>query len=106
MVLVGTNHIKCVVIGDDCVGKTSMLVSYATKRFPTNYVPSAFDNYAGKFYSYSTNLYICIYLYNYMREKHIFCGLFLSIWTTEQYYSKYAYNCMYDIYLFLLSPFI
>lgn len=72
MVLVGTNHIKCVVIGDDCVGKTSMLVSYATKRFPTNYVPSAFDNYAGKFYSYSTNLYICIYLYNYMREKHIF----------------------------------
>ncbi|XP_071160584.1 uncharacterized protein [Mytilus edulis] len=45
--VVPANYIKCVVVGDDCVGKTSMLVSYATKRFPTNCIPSAFDNYAG-----------------------------------------------------------
>jgi hypothetical protein len=63
-----TNHIKCVVIGDDCVGKTSMLVSYATKRFPTNYVPSAFDNYAGKFYFYSTNLYFAFIYTNIWRS--------------------------------------
>jgi hypothetical protein len=105
MVHLGTNHIKCVVIGDDCVGKTSMLVSYATKRFPTNYVPSAFDNYAGKFYFYSTNLYFAFIYTNIWRKTYV-CGLFLSIWTTEQYYSKYVNNCMYDIFLFLLSPFI
>lgn len=46
--VVAANHIKCVVIGDDSVGKTSLLVSYATRRFPTNFVPTAFDNYAGK----------------------------------------------------------
>ncbi|KAL5009290.1 hypothetical protein ScPMuIL_014871 [Solemya velum] len=47
MVVSKTNLIKCVVIGDDSVGKTSMLVNYATNRFPTQHVPSVFDNYAG-----------------------------------------------------------
>lgn len=41
--------LKCVVVGDDSVGKTSMLMGYATNRYPTQHVPSAFDNYAGKF---------------------------------------------------------
>ena len=50
MVVLRTDLIKCVVLGDDNVGKTSLLMNYATNRFPSKHVPSVFDNYAGKFF--------------------------------------------------------
>ena len=43
-----TRKLKCVLLGDGGVGKTSLLVSYLANGFPNDYVPTAFDNYDGK----------------------------------------------------------
>ncbi|KAK5868669.1 hypothetical protein PBY51_009663 [Eleginops maclovinus] len=38
--------LKCVLLGDGAVGKTSLVVSYTTNGYPTRYVPTAFDDFS------------------------------------------------------------
>jgi len=40
--------LKCVLLGDGAVGKTSLVVSYTTNGYPTKYVPTAFDDFSGE----------------------------------------------------------
>ncbi|XP_044059938.1 ras homolog family member Ub isoform X1 [Siniperca chuatsi] len=39
--------LKCILLGDGAVGKTSLVVSYTTNGYPTKYVPTAFDDFSG-----------------------------------------------------------
>lgn len=40
--------LKCILLGDGAVGKTSLVVSYTTNGYPTKYVPTAFDDFSGE----------------------------------------------------------
>nr|CAX73004.1 Cell division control protein 42 homolog precursor [Schistosoma japonicum] len=37
--------VKCILIGDEQVGKTSLVVSYTSNGYPDEYKPSALDTY-------------------------------------------------------------
>lgn len=40
--------IKCVLVGDGAVGKTSLVVSYTTNGYPDEYQPTALDTFSGE----------------------------------------------------------
>lgn len=41
--------IKCVLVGDGAVGKSSLIVSYTCNGYPARYRPTALDTFSGTF---------------------------------------------------------
>ena len=40
-----SDYVHCVVVGDSCVGKTNLIMSYSVDQFNIEHIPTVFDHY-------------------------------------------------------------
>ncbi len=54
-----SSTIKCILIGESGVGKTSLVVSYTKDDYPAQHEPTALDTYVGKYSALTYNSHVC-----------------------------------------------